>query len=166
MLITSLTDCRRVVFPLLDQIKPNKPLEIFGETAQCKNVQRPVQMQLRVKSGNGYDWVGPQVFSLLRRIEVFGFCITAEFILISRQAAEEDGAADGDDGGAPAKSVGPGVVIVTLKDQLIEFDWVDDQSDDLDNRNNDQECCYASHKTNVDVTHRHNGQNEGDDEDD
>lgn len=81
-----------------------------------------------------YDWVGPQVFSLLRSIEVFDLCLAAEFILISRQAAEEDGAADRDDGGAPAKSVGPGVVIVTLKDQLIEFDWVDDQSDDLDNR--------------------------------
>lgn len=134
MPITSLTDCRRVVFPLLDHIKLNKPLEIFGETAQCKNVQWPVQMQLRAKSGNGYDWVGPQVFSLLRSIEVFDLCLAVEFILISRQAAEEDGAADTDDGGAPAKSVGPGVVIVTLKDQLIEFDWVDDQSDDLDNR--------------------------------
>lgn len=134
MPITSLTDCRRVVFPLLDHIKLNKPLEIFGETAQCKNVQWPVQMQLRAKSGNGYDWVGPQVFSLLRSIEVFDLCLAAEFILITRQAAEEDGAADRDDGGAPAKSVGPGVVIVTLKDQLIEFDWVDDQSDDLDNR--------------------------------
>lgn len=32
--------------------------------------------------------------------------------------------------------------------------------------NNDQECCNNNHKTNVDVTHRHNGQNEGDDEDD
>lgn len=134
MPITSLTDCRRVVFPLLDHIKLNKPLEIFGETAQCKNVQWPVQMQLRAKSGNGYDWVGPQVFSLLRSIEVFDLCLAAEFILISWQAAEEDGAADRDDGGAPAKSVGPGVVIVTLKDQLIQFDWVDDQSDDLDNR--------------------------------
>lgn len=123
-----------MVFPLLDHIELNKPLEIFGETAQCKNVQWPVQMQLRAKSGNGYDWVGPQVFSLLRSIEVFDLCLAAEFILISRQAAEEDGAADRDDGGAPAKSVGPGVVIVTLKDQLIEFDWVDDQSDDLDNR--------------------------------
>lgn len=91
-------------------------------------------MQLRAKSGNGYDWVGPQVFSLLRSIEVFDLCLAVEFILISWQAAEEDGAADTDDGGAPAKSVGPGVVIVTLKDQLIEFDWVDDQSDDLDNR--------------------------------
>lgn len=91
-------------------------------------------MQLRAKSGNGYDWVGPQVFSLLRSIEVFDLCLAAEFILISQQAAEEDGAADRNDGGAPAKSVGPGVVIVTLKDQLIEFDWVDDQSDDLDNR--------------------------------
>lgn len=119
--ITSLTDCRRVVFPLLDHIKLNKPLEIFGETAQCKNVQWPVQMQLRA-------------FSLLRSIEVFDLCLAVEFILISRQAAEEDGAADTDDGGAPAKSVGPGVVIVTLKDQLIEIDWVDDQSDDLDNR--------------------------------
>lgn len=134
MPITSLTDCRRVVFPLLDHIKLNKPLEIFGESAQCKNVQWPVQMQLRAKSGNGYDWVGPQVFSLLRSIEVFDLCLAAEFILISWQAAEEDGAADRDDGGAPAKSVGPGVVIVTLKDQLIEFDWVDDQSNDLDNR--------------------------------
>lgn len=119
--ITSLTDCRRVVFPLLDHIKLNKPLEIFGETAQCKNVQWPVQMQLRA-------------FSLLRSIEVFDLCLAVEFILISRQAAEEDGAADTDDGGAPAKSVGPGVVIATLKDQLIEIDWVDDQSDDLDNR--------------------------------
>lgn len=98
---------------------------MFSGQSRCSS-ERKVEMAMT-------GWV-PRFFSLLRSIEVFDLCLAAEFILISRQAAEEDGAADRDDGGAPAKSVGPGVVIVTLKDQLIEFDWVDDQSDDLDNR--------------------------------
>lgn len=133
---------------------------------QCNNVQWPVQMQHRVKRGNGHDWVAVRDLSLLGRIDVFDLCGATEFILIIWQAAEDDGTADADDGGTPGKSIGPGVVIGTLKDKLIEFDWVDDESNDLENHNKDQECCYGNHKTSVDVTHSHNGENEGDDEED
>ncbi|TNN64340.1 hypothetical protein EYF80_025470 [Liparis tanakae] len=55
-----------------------------------------------------------------------------QLILVARQAAEEDGAADAEDGGSPAEAVGPGVVVVALEELLVEFDRVDDESDDLD----------------------------------
>jgi len=34
------------------------PSWIFGEMVKCQNVQWPAQIQLRVKSGNGCNWVG------------------------------------------------------------------------------------------------------------
>lgn len=98
---------------------------------QCKNVQWPVQICLKVKRGNGCNWVGVLVLSLSRGIDVFGLGQAGQLILISWQAAEEDGAADAEDGGAPAEAVSPGIIIVALEDQLVEFDWVNDQSDDL-----------------------------------
>lgn len=70
--------------------------------------------------------------SLSRGVEVLGLGQAGELVLVARQAAEEDGAADAQDGGAPAEAVRPGVVVVTLVDQLIEADGVDDQGDDLD----------------------------------
>lgn len=106
---------------------------------QCKNVQWPAQTQLRLTSENGCNWVGVQVLSLSRGIDVFGLGQAAQLILIAGQAAEEDGTANGEDGGAPAKAVGPGVVIVALEDQLVEFDGVDDQSDDLENHCRERE---------------------------
>lgn len=110
-----------------------EPLGIFGEMVQCKNVQWPAQIQLKVESGNGCNWADVHVLSLRRGIDVFGLGNAAQLILITWEAAEEDAAADAEDGGAPAKAIGPGVVIVALEDQLVELDRVDNQSDDLDN---------------------------------
>jgi len=69
---------------------------------------------------------GCVVLSLSGGIDVFGLGQAGQLILVARQAAEEDGTADADDGGAPAKAVSPGVVIVALEDQLVELDGVDD----------------------------------------
>lgn len=66
-------------------------------------------------------------------IDVFGLGDAGQLILILWEAAEENAAADAEEGGAPAKAVGPGVVVVALEDQLVELDRVDNQSDDLDN---------------------------------
>lgn len=85
------------------------------------------------QSGHGCNWADVHVLSLSRGIDVFGLGNAGQLILITWEAAEEDGAADAEDGGAPAKAIGPGVVIVALEDQLIELDRVDDQSHDLDN---------------------------------
>lgn len=104
-----------------------------------KNFQWPAQIWLGVKSGNGLNWVGVHVWSLSRGIDVFGLGQAGQLILIARQAAEEDGTADAEDGGAPAEAVRPGVVIVTLEDQLVEFDRVDDQSDDLEDHCRERE---------------------------
>lgn len=75
-----------------------------------------------------------QVASSGWRIDVFGLGQAGQLVLVARQAAEENRAADAEDGGAPAEAVGPGVVIMTLKDQVVELDGVDDQSDDLEDR--------------------------------
>lgn len=64
--------------------------------------------------------------SLSGWIDVFDFGQAGQLILVAWQAAEEDGTADGEDGSAPAEAVSPGVVIVTLEDQLVELDGVDD----------------------------------------
>lgn len=70
--------------------------------------------------------------SLSGGVDVFDFGLAAQLVLIAWQAAEENGAANAEDGGAPAEAVGPGVVIVTFEDQLVELDGVDDESDDLE----------------------------------
>lgn len=77
--------------------------------------------------------------SLGRGVDVFGLGQARQLVLIARQAAEEDGAADAEDGGAPAEAVGPGVVIVALEDHLVEHDGVDDEGDDL------QDHCGQKH---------------------
>lgn len=76
---------------------------------------------------------------LVAGIDVFGLGQAGQLILVAWQAAEEDGTADAEDGGTPAEAVRPGVVIVTLEDQLVEFDGVDDQGDDLENRCRERE---------------------------
>lgn len=68
---------------------------------------------------------------LVRLVDVFGLGYAGYVVLVLWQAAEDDGAAEAEDGGAPAESVSPGVVVVALKDQLTELGWIDDQSDDL-----------------------------------
>lgn len=70
--------------------------------------------------------------SLGRGVDVFGLGQACELILVARQAAEENATADGHNGGAPAKPIRPGVVIVTLEDKVIELDGVDDESDELE----------------------------------
>lgn len=92
-----------------------------------------------VQSKNVCNREGVQVEFLSGGIEVFHFLQACELVLVARQAAEEDGTPDAKDGGAPAESVGPGVVIVTLEDHLVEFAWVDDQSDDLENHCREKE---------------------------
>lgn len=79
-----------------------------------------------------HDQARVQVRSLGRGVDVFGLGQASQLVLVARQAAEEDGAADAEDGGAPAEAVGPGVVIVALEDQLVELDGVDDEGDDLE----------------------------------
>lgn len=70
--------------------------------------------------------------SLGRGVDVFGLGQAGQLVLVARQAAEEDGAADAEDGGAPAEAVRPGVVVVALVDLLVELDGVDDEGDDLE----------------------------------
>lgn len=77
--------------------------------------------------------------SLSGGVEVFGLGQAGQLILVARQTAEEDGAADAEDGCSPAEAIGPGVVIVALKDQLVEFAGVDDQSNDLENNCRERE---------------------------
>lgn len=104
-----------------------------------KNVQWPAQIQLGVKSGNGCNWASARLLSLSRGIDVFGLGQAGQLILVAWQAAEEDGAADGEDGGAPAEAVGPGVGVVALEYQVVEFDGVEDQSDGLENHCRERE---------------------------
>lgn len=79
-----------------------------------------------------HDAACVQVRPLARGVDVFGFGQACQLVLVARQAAEEDGAADAEDGGTPAEAVRPGVVIVALEDQLVELDGVDDEGDDLE----------------------------------
>lgn len=74
-------------------------------------------------------WAG--FLSLSWRVDVFGLGQAAQLILVVWQAAEEDRTADAEDGSSPAEAICPGVVVVALKDNLIELDRVDDQSNDL-----------------------------------
>lgn len=78
-------------------------------------------------------WEGAAVLAgpLVGGVDVLGLGHASQLVLVARQAAEEDGAADAQDGGAPAEAVRPGVVVVALEDQLVELDRVDDQRDDL-----------------------------------
>lgn len=79
-----------------------------------------------------------ELTSLLRGVKVLGFSQTGQLILVTWQAAEEDGTAQGQDSGTPSKTIGPVEEIVTLKDQLLELNWVYDESDGLNNHNNDE----------------------------
>lgn len=132
---------------------------------QCKNVLRPARVRFRVRCGNACNWVSVQDLSLSRGIDVFGLGQAGQLILVAWQAAEEDGTADAQDGGAPAEAIGPGVVIVAFKDLVLEFDGVDDQSNDLKNHNKDQQCSYEGQKRDVErAAQCHTGDDEGDDE--
>lgn len=72
------------------------------------------------------------------RVDIFCLGQAAQLVLVARQAAEEDAATHGQDGGAPAKAVCPGVVIVTLKDEhFVKLDRIDDEGDDL------QDDCWV-----------------------
>lgn len=68
---------------------------------------------------------------LVGGVDVLGLGHASQLVLVARQAAEEDSAADAQDGGAPAEAVRPGVVVVALEDHLVELDRIDDQRDDL-----------------------------------
>lgn len=79
-----------------------------------------------------HDGACVQVQPLGRGVDVFGLGEAGQLVLVARQAAEEDGTADAEDGGTPAEAVRPGVVIMALEDQLVELDGVDDEGDDLE----------------------------------
>lgn len=83
--------------------------------------------------------VGP----LGRGVDVFGLGEAGQLVLVARQAAEEDGAADAEDGGAPAEAVRPGVVIVALVDQLVELHGVNDEGDDLEDHCGEEKSTFA-----------------------
>lgn len=83
----------------------------------------------KTKRWDRVDWGGEGL--LVGGVDVLGLGHAGQLVLVARQAAEEDGAADAQDGGAPAEAVRPGVVVVALEDQLVELDGVDDQRDDL-----------------------------------
>ncbi len=67
----------------------------------------------------------------LRAVEVFDLAKAGKLIFIVRKNAEEDPAAQHQDGGPPAEAVRPRVVVIPFIDQLVELDGVDDQSDYL-----------------------------------
>lgn len=119
-----------------------------------------------MKTGHGSDLVGVQHLSLSRRVDVFLLGQAGQLILIAWQAAEENGTPNAEDGGAPTEAVGPGVVIVTLEDLLVELDGVDDQSDDLENHNNNQQYSYEGQESDVQcAAQSHARDDEGDDQD-
>lgn len=72
------------------------------------------------------------MLSLLTLVNVFDLFVAVQLGLVLGQTAEQDGAAQAEDGGAPAKTVGPSVVVLALENALVEVDGVDDQSDDLE----------------------------------
>lgn len=83
--------------------------------------------------------VGP----LGRGVNVFGLGEAGQLVLVARQAAEQDGAADAEDGGAPAEAVRPGVVIVALVDQLVELHGVNDEGDDLEDHCGEKKSTFS-----------------------
>lgn len=70
--------------------------------------------------------------SLLGGIDVFNLLISAYSFHARSQTAQDETAAQADDGGTPPEPVGPGVVITPLEDLLVEIDGVDDQADELE----------------------------------
>lgn len=74
-----------------------------------------------------------------RRVEVPGLGIAQKVVFIVGEAAEEEGAADQDDGGRPPKAIGP---VIDVSDGRVEMEVeglrvlhrVDDQRDDLEDR--------------------------------
>lgn len=84
---------------------------------------------------------------LFRGVDVFDLGSVGELILIAGQTTEEDSTSQHQDGGTPAKAVCPRVVIITFIDQLVELDWIDDQSDDLDDYWNKRNILQSENST-------------------
>lgn len=78
-----------------------------------------------------------------RAVDVFNLPKPGKLIFVARKAAEEDPTSQHQDCGAPAKTVRPRVVIITFIDQLVELDWVDDQSDHLHDYCNERKHCHS-----------------------
>lgn len=78
-----------------------------------------------------------------RGVDVFGLGQPRKLIFVLRKAAEEDAAAQHQDGCAPAEAVRPRVVVITFVDQLIELDRVDDQSDYLQDYCNERKQSHS-----------------------
>lgn len=73
-------------------------------------------------------------------VDVFGLGHAGKLIFVARKTAEEDPAAQHQDGRPPAKTVRPCVVVIPFIDQLVELDGVDDQSDYLDDYSQNKEA--------------------------
>lgn len=93
--------------------------------------------------GEGRAWGSGGGGPLGGRVEVLGLGQAGELVLVARQAAEEHGAADAQQGGAPAEAVRPRVVVVALEDLLVELDRVDDQGDHLQHHCTDTFDIYS-----------------------
>lgn len=78
-----------------------------------------------------------------RGVDVFGLGQPGKLIFVARKAAEEDAAAQHQDGCAPAEAVRPRVVVITFIDQLVELDRVDDQSDYLHDYCNERKRSHS-----------------------
>lgn len=103
---------------------------------------------------------------LLRGVEILGFCQTGQLVLVAREAAEEDGTAQGQQSRPPAKTIGPAEEVVTLEDQVLELDWVYDESDDLNDHDDDEQDSNERQQCDVDsATQSNAGDDEGHDED-
>lgn len=97
----------------------------------CLGLQFPPQIHLAAGLSQGLP---P---TLRRRVEVPGLGITQKVILVVGEAAEEEGAANQDDGGCPSEAVGPVIDVVNsgviMKPEgLCVLHGIDHQGDDLE----------------------------------
>lgn len=120
-----------------------------------------IQAQQQLNKVSKEEWK-----PLLRGVQVLGFCQTGQLVLVAREAAEEDGTAQGQESGPPAKPIGPAEEVVTLEDQLLELHWVNDESDDLNDHDDDEQDSDEGQQCDVDsATEGDAGDDEGHDED-
>lgn len=98
-------------------------------------------------------------------VNVVGLGQTVQFLLVLGQTAEEDAAADHQDGGAPRKPVGPAVLVSSALDQDVgELDWVDNQRHELEQDSNEEDESNYSQQTRSLFAQSHDGQDEADDQ--
>lgn len=94
-------------------------------------------------TGNTVTRQVDKILFLIGFVKVFDLLISGYVLYVFCQTAEDEAAAQADDGGAPPKPVGPGVKILALEDLVVEIDGVDDQSDDLEDRCRDRWTSFT-----------------------